>query len=67
VSGPIFNPVVRNGLFQVSYGGFTKSYRRTVGYEAKYALLNRIGVEATREVLAECQVVELEPTKRRFK
>ena len=60
--GPKYNPVVRNGLFQVSLGGVVRRYRAVDETEAKYKLARFIGINGNQFYPTEMDVVVIEPT-----
>lgn len=60
---PVYNPVVKNGLFEVSVYGTTKKYRAIDAAEAKFKLQKFIGIFGLWRVIKSKQ---LEPTIRKY-
>ena len=58
-----FNPVVQNGLFQVTLGAVTKKYRAVDSAEAKWKLCRFVGVDLC-SATSQIDVVVVEPTQR---
>lgn len=60
---PVFNPVVRNGLFEVSGFGVVKAFRAVDAAEAKFKFARFVAREFE-DVAREAKVRVVEPTRR---